>query len=157
MTILAALLSMLIAATLAHTDEVAQQPFTGFDPETSAPARSSYEDFGRPGESSRVAASNDIYRLKISDRPAGGIPDRARDPIEVFGNSGYYLYDLDAWEMVSSGPIIGPYRERSYSLFGSGVDGAPLNAWTMRSEFVRSNVSIASGTRASWSYEGWRF
>jgi hypothetical protein len=59
--------------------------------------------------------------------------------------------------MVSSGPVISTYRARPYSLFGSGLDYPALNALTMRSEYLRSNVSIASGSRASWSYAGWRF
>lgn len=127
----------------------------GFEPPSSRQA--AYADFGRPGESLRVSGSNDIYRAKISDMAVAATAARPRDPIEVFGKAGYYLYDLDAWAMVSSGPIIGPYRNRSYSLFGSGFNDATLNSLTMRSEYERRNVSDASGSLLSWLHPAWRF
>jgi hypothetical protein len=153
----AALLWMLLASTLAHTDDSAGKTLTAVNFASAASPDPADADFGRPDDTARVTGSNDIYRAKIHDIGDATGDARALDPIDVFGQSGYYLYDLNAWTMVSSGPIIGPYRNRSYSLFGSGLDNPALNALTMRSEYLRSNVSIASGSRASWSYAGWRF
>jgi hypothetical protein len=127
------LLSMLLASALAYADEQDQ----------------AYADFGRPDDSARVTGANDIYRAKIHDVSVVTSDDSPRDP--------FYIYDMDAWTMVSSGPIIGPYRNRAYSLFGSGLEDPPLNALTMRSEYLRSNVGMAMGSPASWSYAGWRF
>jgi hypothetical protein len=153
----AALLWMLVASTLAHSDDVTGRPNGPLDFDPASKPDSTYADFGRPDETARVTGANDIYRTKIHDPDAAASGDRPRDPIEVFGQSGYYLYDLDAWAMVSSGPIIGPYRSRSYSLFGAGLDDPALNALTMRSEYLRSNAGIDTGSRASWSYTGWHF
>jgi hypothetical protein len=153
----AALMSMLIVSTLAHSDEVARQALTVSNLEVSSSPDTVYADLDRPDDTSRVTGANDIYRAKIHDVDVARSDAEPRDPIEVFGASGYYLYDLDAWTMVSSGPVISTYRARPYSLFGSGLDYPALNALTMRSEYLRSNVSIASGSRASWSYAGWRF
>jgi hypothetical protein len=153
----AAVLWMLMASTRAHSDDVTGRPNALLDFDPGSKPDTAYTDFGRPDGSARVTGANDIYRAKIhdSDLAAGG--DRPRDPIEVFGQSGYYLYDLDAWAMVSSGPIIGPYRSRSYSLFGGGLDDPALNALTMGSEYLRSNPGIDTVSRTSWSYTGWRF
>jgi hypothetical protein len=156
----AALLSMLLASTLAHTDDAAGKRVSAFTIEPAWSLDAAYADFGRSDDTARVTGSNDIYRAKIHD--IGDATGDARagdpiDPIDLFGQSGYHLYDLDAWTMVSSGPIIGPYRNRAYSLFGSGLDNPALNALTMRSEYLRSNLRTASGSGASWSYPEWRF
>jgi hypothetical protein len=132
----AVILSLLMAAVLAHADDA---------------------DFDRPTDTARVSASNDIYRAKIGDMVDAASGAKARDPILVFGKAGYYLYDLDAWAMVSSGPIIGPYRSRSYSLFGSGFDDTSLNRLTMGSEYLRANASSDADSPVSRSYLGWRF
>jgi hypothetical protein len=84
---------------------------------------------------------------------------RFRLPIEVYGKAGYYLYDNDAWAMVSSRPFIDSLRGRPYSLYGSELDAAALNRWTMRSEHLRHDDFGGNDTdpRPSWSYPGWRF
>jgi hypothetical protein len=140
-------LSMLMGSTLARSDDSAA-------PLTREPL---YTVYAHPDESLRVSGSNDIYRSKISDDPLAPLGPRPLDPIDLFGDAGYYLYDLDSWAMVASGPSIRPYRFRTYSLFGSGFNEASLNPLTMRSESERRYVSPASGTRPSWSYSGWRF
>jgi len=153
----AALLSLLIASTLAHPDEVAGKALMVFNFELSSSREAAYAEFGRPGDTSRVSGSNDIYRAKIRDIAVASSGARPRDPIEVFGKSGYYLYDLAAWTMVSRGPIIGPYPNRSYSQYGSGFDNAALNPLTMRSEYLRRNASSASAPPDSWWYTRWRW
>ena len=77
----------------------------------------------------------------------------------MYGKAGYYLYDNDAWAMVSSDPFIDSLRGRPYSLFGSEIDAGTLNGWTMRSEHLRHDDFSGSDTdpRPSWSYPGWRF
>jgi hypothetical protein len=150
---------LLMSSAVAHSDDDgalkalvaldARSPLRGDDV--------AYEDFGRPRDTLRVAGFNDIYRAKIRSPAAATSGSRARDPIDVFGKAGYYLYDLDAWAMVSSGPIIGPLRSRSYSLFGSSFDHAALNSLTMRSEYLRGYASSKSGSPASSSYVGWPF
>ena len=152
----AVLLSMLVASTLALSHDLAGQSLTVSNPGPSSSRDPVYADVGRPDDTARVTAANDIYRAKIHDIDGAASDAPARDSSDLFGPWGYYLYDLDAWAMVSSGPVIGTYRARPYSLFGSGLDNPPLNALTMRSEDLR-NVSIANGSRASWSYAGWRF
>jgi hypothetical protein len=147
MTALGAILPLLMASMLAY----------GADNGSPSSREALYTAFGHPNESARVSGSNDIYRAKIRDRPVAATRQRLAEPVEVFGRAGYYLYDLDAWAMVSSGPIIGPYRSRTYSLFGSDLNGAALNPLTMRSEGQRRSASPASGSRPSWSYPGWRF
>ena len=156
LTTLAALLSMLLASTLALSDDISGQSLAVLSHDPSSSQDPAYADSGRPDDTSRVTAANDIYRAKIHDIDGAASDAPARVPSELFGPSGSYLYDLDAWAMVSSGPVIGTYRARPYSLFGSGLDNPPLNALTMRSEDL-GNVSIANGSRASWSYAGWRF
>ena len=59
--------------------------------------------------------------------------------------------------MVASGPVIGPYRSRLYSLFGSGSDAAGLNRLTMRSELLRATASSDTNSLASWLHPAWRF
>jgi hypothetical protein len=153
----AALLWMLMASTSAHSDDVTGRPSALLHFNPASKPDNAYTDFGRPDGSARVTGANDIYRVKIHDPDAAASGVRLRDPIEVFGQSGYYLYDLDSWATVSSGPIIGPYRSRSYSLFGAGLNDPALNALTMRSESLRSNSGFDTGSPTSWSYTGWRF
>ena len=105
-----------------------------------------------------------LAAMRHACRPSGNtVPvtdaerERLAEPIEVFGRAGYYLYDLDAWAMVSSGPIIGPYRGRPFSLFGSGFDATALNRWTMRSESLRAVASSDTGSLAAWLHPAWRF
>lgn len=105
----------------------------------------------------RVAGSNDIYRLQIRDMADAASVAPVRDPGELFGKPGYYLYDMDAWSMVSSGPIIGPLRGRSYSLFGAGFDDPTLNRWTMRSESLRRSSDADAYPDGYWRYSRWRF
>lgn len=113
-------------------------------------------------DTSRVIGANDIYRAKIESLPslasvADGI--RFRAPMEVYGKAGYYLYDNDAWVMASSDPFIESLRGRPYSLYGSVLDAATLNRWTMGSEHLRHDDFSGSDAdpRPSWSYPGWRF
>jgi hypothetical protein len=113
-------------------------------------------------DTSRVTGANDIYRVKIVSIPSvPSIADssRFRIPIEVYGKAGYYLYDNDAWDMVSSDPFIDALRGRPYSLYGSDLDAGALNRWTMRSEHIRHDDFAGSDAnpRPSWSYPGWRF
>jgi hypothetical protein len=112
-----AILMLLVASAVAHSeDDGALKALVAFD--ARSPSRGedvAYADFGRPGDTLRVSGSNDIYRAKIRPPTTATSGSRARDPIEVFGNAGYYLYDLDARAMVPSGRIIGPLRNRSYS------------------------------------------
>jgi hypothetical protein len=95
----------------------------------------------------RVKGANDIYRLKIHDMSNADSDADVREQSWQFAQSGYYLYDLDAWAMVSSGPIIGPLRGRPYSLFGAGFDYPALNRWTMSSESLRRNAVDDPGWR----------
>ena len=152
----AAIVALLMASALAHSnDGGALKPLVVFNLQSPSSGEN-VADFGRQGDTLRVSGYNDIYLAKIRSITAATSDSKARDPIKVFGKAGYYLYDLDAWAMVSSGPIIGPLRSRSYSLFGSGFDHAALNPLTMRSEYLRGNASSDSGTPASSSYLGWR-
>ena len=153
----AAIVALLMVSALARSDDDggALKPLVVFNLQSPSSGEN-VADFGRQGDTLRVSGYNDIYLAKIRSITAATSDSRARDPIKVFGKAGYYLYDLDAWAMVSSGPIIGPLRSRSYSLFGSGFDHAALNPLTMRSEYLRGNASSDSGTPASSSYLGWR-
>jgi len=139
-TMTAAVLSMLLAAVLAPTDIRAA-------------------DASAAEETARVSGTNDIYRVKTNPGPTVIDGLRFRLPIEVYGKAGYYLYDNDAWAMVSSGPFIDSLRGRPYSLYGSELDAAALNRWTMRSEQLRHDDFSGSDAdpRPSWSYPGWRF
>jgi len=139
-TMTAAVLSMLLAAVLAPTDIRAADPSAA-------------------NETARVSGANDIYRVKTNPGPTVIDGLRFRLPIEVYGKAGYYLYDNDAWDMVSSGPFIDSLSGRPYSLYGSELDAAALNRWTMRSEHLRRDDFSGSDAdpRPSWSYPGWRF
>jgi hypothetical protein len=148
---------VLLVSTLALSDDIAGQSLPVLNPDASSSRASVYAAFGRPDDTARISAANDIYRTKIHDIHGAASDALGRDPGALFGPSDFYLFDLDPWAMVSSGPVIGAYRGRPYSLFGSGLDNPALNALTMRSEYLRSNMSIASDPRASWSYAGWRF
>jgi hypothetical protein len=132
-SIAAALVGLLAAATLASADEP------------------------RAPDTQRVNGANDIYRLKIHDMSNADSAAAVREQSWQFTESGYYLYDLDAWAMVSSGPIIGPMRGRPYSLFGAGFDDPALNRWTMRSESLRRNAVNEPDPSAAWSHPEWRF
>jgi hypothetical protein len=140
-TVSAAMLSLLLAAALTPADA------------RGADAGAATDD------SARVIGANDIYRVKIESLPTTPDSDRVRTPIEVFGKAGYYLYDTDAWDMVSSDPFIAALRGRPYSLYGSELDAGTLNRWTMRSEHIRHDDFDGSDAdpRPSWSYPGWRF
>jgi hypothetical protein len=111
----------------------------------------------RAPDTPRVMGANDIYRLKIHDMSDADSAAAVREQSWDFGESGYYLYDLDAWAMVSSGPIIGPLRGRPYSLFGAGFDDPTLNRWTIRSESLRRNAIDDTDSSASWAHPEWRF
>jgi hypothetical protein len=152
-----AALWLLLAAAVSHADPGAWTPLMVEDAGHPSGAELAYTDFGRPDDTLRVSGSNDIYRAKISDMADAASAVSARDPIRVFGPAGYYLYDIDAWAMVASGPVIGPNRSRAYSLFGSGVDATALNRWTMRSEMLRANASSDTDSLASWLHPAWRF
>jgi len=157
LTASAAALSLLIVWVSASGADDAWQPRMAFSVDEESNWQAGYGDFGRPGGSSRETEADDIYRVKISDSTA--VPDdpTMRDQIQVIGNGDYYLYDVDAWKVVASGPIIGPLRQRPYSLFGSDSNNAALNRLTMSSEALRRNASGSSGWRASWSNPGWSF
>jgi hypothetical protein len=114
-------------------------------------------DEPRAPDTLRVKGANDIYRLKIHDMSNADSAADVREQSWQFARSGYYLYDLDAWTMVTSGPIIGPLRGRPYSLFGGGFDDPTLNRWTMRSESLRRNAVDEPDSSASWSHPEWRF
>lgn len=94
---------------------------------------SMYTAFSQPIESLRVSGANDIYRAKIRYLAVNLNDACGRDPIGLFGKSDFYPYDLDAWAMVSSGPIIGSYRSRMYSLLGTaivtGLQASQLPRW----------------------------
>ena len=154
---LATVVSLLIAAAVSHADQGAWTPLMVEHAGLQSSPELANVDFGRPDDTLRVSGSNDIYRAKISDMADAASAVSARDPIRVFGPAGYYLYDLDAWAMVVSGPVIGAYRSRAYSLFGSGFDAAPLNRWIMRSQLLRANASSATESLASWLHPAWRF
>jgi hypothetical protein len=133
MPMAAALLWLLTAATLAAADD-------------------------RPApDTLRVKGANDIYRLKIHDMSNADSATAVDEQSWQFAKSGYYLYDLDAWAMVSSGPIIGPLRGRPYSLFGAGFDEPALNRWTMRSESLQRNAVQDADESGYWSLPEWRF
>jgi hypothetical protein len=153
----AAALALLMASGFSYADDGASDPLTVVDAELPSSRAVAAAGVGAPGDSARVSGSNDIYRVQIRNMTDAMSDARARDPIVVFGQAGYYLYGVDAWAMVSSGPIIGPYRSRSYSLFGSGFDHAALNRWTMRSEALRGDTSSDTDSSALWSHPGWRF
>jgi hypothetical protein len=105
----------------------------------------------------RVKGANDIYLLKIHDMSNAAAAVAVDEQSWQLGQSGYYLYDLDAWAMVSSGPIIGPLRGRPYSLFGAGFDEPALNRWTMRSESLQRNAVKDTDATGYWSLPEWRF
>jgi hypothetical protein len=153
----AAALSLLLAAAGSPADEGAWTPWMVEHAGRESSREPAYADFGRPADTVRVSGSNDIYRAKIGAMADVASGASARDPSRVFGPAGYYLYDLDAWAMVSSSPSIGPYRGRPYSLFGPGFDAGALNRWTMRSESLRADASSDSGSLASWLHPAWRF
>jgi len=142
-TVSAAVLSLLLAAALVP-GEVRAADASGGD---------------GSDDTSRVIGANDIYRAKIASVPSVADGIRFRAPMEVYGKAGYFLYDNDAWAMASSDPFIESLRGRPYSLYGSVLDAATLNRWTMRSELLRHDDLSGSNTdpRPSWSYPGWRF
>ena len=135
----AAALSLLMASALASGADEAWQPGMAFD----ADAQSSWQ-----------AAYGGLTNISAS--PPAADEERVRDPIQVFGTAGYYLYDMDAWQAVASGPILAPLRQRAYSLFGAAANSTSLNRLTMGSEALRRN---AGGSRwsGSWANPGWSF
>jgi hypothetical protein len=147
-TITAAVLSLLLAAALAPSAAGAAEPGDAALPDARA-----------ADDTARVTGANDIYRGKIQSVPTVADGFRFRVPIEVYGKTGYYLYDNDAWAMASSDPFIDSLRGRPYSLYGTEIDAGALNRWTMRSEHLRHDDISGSDTdpRPSWSYPGWRF
>jgi hypothetical protein len=149
--------SLLMASVLASGADDAWQPFMAFDAATQPNRNAAYRDFGRlPSDSSKAADSYDLYKLQAD--PGDGASDgvTVRDPIQVFGQAGYYLYDVDAWQAVTSGPIIGPLRQRTYSLFGADANSTSLNRLTMGSELERRDAG-GSHWRGSWANPGWSF
>ncbi|HEX2789549.1 MAG TPA: hypothetical protein VHN17_03910 [Steroidobacteraceae bacterium] len=157
LTVSAAALSLLIVWVSASGADDAWQPRMAFSVDEESNWQAGYGDFGRPGESSRETEADDIYRVKVDAGTAAPGDVRIYDQIQVFGKPGYYLYDTDAWQVVASGPIIGPLRQRTYSLFGSDSNNAALNRLTMSSEALRRNANGGSRWRASWSNPGWSF
>jgi hypothetical protein len=152
-----AAVSLLMASVLVSGADDAWQPFMAFDAAAQSNRNAAYRDFGRlPADSSQAADSDDVYKLKAEPGtvPSDGVT--LRDPIRVFGQAGYYLYDVDAWQAVTSGPIIGPLRQRTYSLFGADANSTSLNRLTMGSELERRDAG-GSHWRGSWSNPGWSF
>jgi hypothetical protein len=150
----AALLTLLMASALTHADDALPAWVVLNLQSPSSAEVVAYAASGRADDTLRVSGSNDIYRAKIQSVPAG--PSGARAATEEFDKAGIYLYDFDAWAMVSSGPIIGPLRNRSYSLFGPGFTQAALNPLTMRSESLRDNTGSDNAAPTFSSYLGWR-
>jgi hypothetical protein len=150
-------LSLLVVSVFAYGDDGAWQPSIVFNTEAPLNWQAGYADFGRPGDSAPVSDASDAYRANIGGGDAATDGARVRDPIEVHGKAGYYLYDVDAWAMVSTGPIIGPLRQRSYSLFRSDSNNVALNPLTMGSEYLRREASGDIGSRASWAHPVWSF
>jgi hypothetical protein len=133
-----AALSIVIASALASGADDAWLPYMTFDPE----AQSNWLVAAQAGKIDPGTPANDSVRL--------------RDPGQLFDQPGYYLYDMDAWQAVAAGPIIGPLRQRTYSLFGADSNSASLNRLTMGSESARRDAG-ASRWRGSWSNPGWSF
>jgi hypothetical protein len=153
----AAAVALLIAAAVSHADEGAWTPLMVEQSGRASSRQLADANFGRPEDTVRMSGSNAIYRAKIRDMADAASGASARDPIHVSGPAGYDLYDFDAWAMVLSGPIIGPYRSRPFSLFGYGFDATALNRWTMRSESLRAVASSDIGSLAAWLHPAWRF
>src|SRR5476649_384775 len=101
-----AVLSALLASALVYADNGASKAPLAIDAQDPPSRNAATADSARPVDTSRVSGSNDIYRVKIRNMTDGTSDAAARDPSEVFGHAGYYLYDLNAWAMVSSGPIV---------------------------------------------------
>jgi hypothetical protein len=153
----AAAVSLLMAAALASGADDAWQPLMAFDAAAQWNWNAGYGDLGRPpADSPKAADPDDIYLRKLDPGAPASDAMTVRDPIEVFGQAGYYLYDMDAWQALASGPIIGPLRQRTYSLFGADTNSTSLNRWTMGSELERRSA-VASHWRGSWSNPGWSF
>jgi hypothetical protein len=148
MTWSAAAVSLLMASGLASGADDTSQPMVSFASNAPSSWQAAYPDFGRP------AAGSSEGKIDLDSVTDDGV--RVPDPAQVFGAAGYYLYDLDAWQAVATGPIIGPLRQRTYSLFGADANGASLNRLTMGSEFERRNAG-ANHWRGSWSNPGWSF
>jgi hypothetical protein len=129
LTAAAVLVTMLMATALAYAHEHAGKVFMAFHAIAASSRQATYSDFGRPGESMRVSGANDIYRVKISNMAA----------------------------TQSAAPIMGPYRSRSDSLFGSGFIEASLNPLTLRSENESRNASDERRSRPAWLHPAWRF
>jgi hypothetical protein len=144
----AAAVSLLMVSALASGADDAWQPFMAFDVAGQSSWQAAYGDFGRP--------VGDSPAVKIDPGSAGNDGVRVRDPMQVFGQAGYYLYDMDAWQALAAGPIIGPLRQRTYSLFGADSNSAALNRLTMGSETVRRDTG-GSRWRGSWSNPAWSF
>jgi hypothetical protein len=149
--------SLLMAAALASGADEAWQPLMAFDAAAQSNWKAGDGDFGRPpADSPKAADPDDMYLRKLDPGAPTGDAMTVHDPIEVLGQAGGYLYDMDAWQALTSGPIIGPLRQRTYSLFGADTNGTSLNRWTMGSEFERRSAG-ASHWRGSWSNPGWSF
>lgn len=144
----AAAVSLLMVSALASGADQTWQPTMSFAAKAPASWQASYPDFGRP------AADSPAVQIDLDAVTDDGV--RVSDPAQLFGPAGYYLYDLDAWQAVAAGPIIGPLRQRIYSLFGADANGASLNRLTMGSESERRGAG-ASHWRGSWSNPGWSF
>jgi hypothetical protein len=153
----AAAVSLLMAATLASGADEAWQPFISFDAAAQWNWNIAYRDFGRPAaDSPKAPAPDDLYQRKLDPGAVASDGVTGRDPIEVFSQPGYFLYDMDAWQALASGPIIGPLRQRTYSLFGADANRTSLNRLTMGSELERRSAGD-SHWRGSWSNPGWSF
>jgi hypothetical protein len=144
----AAALSILIASALSSGADDAWLPFMTLDADAQSNWQVANGGFGLPAGSAQAG--------KIDPGTPANDGVKERDPLQVFGQAGYYLYDIDAWQAAAAGPIIGPLRQRTYSLFGADSNSASLNRLTMGSELVRRDAG-ASRWRGSWSNPGWSF
>ena len=148
LTGLAAALSVLIASGLASGADDAWQPMMVLDADAQSNWQVANGGFGLPASSPQA--------MGIDPGAPANDDVGVRDPNQKFGQADYYLYDMDAWQAVAAGPIIGPLRQRTYSLFGADSNSASLNRLTMGSESARRDAG-ASRWRGSWSNPGWSF
>ena len=84
-----------------------------------------------------------LRRLRSSERYLSDQRTIPLGPVEIFGNAGYYFYNLDTRVDFSSGPFLESRHSRSDFLFGAGLGVTLFHHLNLRSEYERIDIDNA--------------
>jgi OmpA-like transmembrane domain len=105
-----------IAVTdITHSNDDAWKAFVGFRFAPFIGVEAADVDFGHPNDTFQTTGSNGIYHLKMTGFSPAVIGTIPLGPVEIFGNAGYYFYNLDTRVDFSSGPFLESRHSRSDS------------------------------------------